>query len=211
MVVTASRQPTYRPETIRTRLARFLPRAAAAGWAVAWSAQTERSDEISSEEELAAADHLGCFGAALSHALAKADISASHLQLAAETPPSTDGSPQSITIEIRAQIAGPALDRSIIEGIARRADTSCPVWKGLATEGRVRFVAVLEEATAEAHHGKTAPSSSARPQRAASGRSMPSLSLGGMPEIKMPKWLTPKMAILLVAAAVVLVFRLLPM
>jgi organic hydroperoxide reductase OsmC/OhrA len=209
MVLTASRQPAYRPETIRTRLARFMPRAAAAGWSVLWSAATERADEINSEEELAAAEHLGCFGAALSHALAKADIAASHLHLAADTPPSPDGSPQPITIEIHAQISGPALDRSIIEGIARRAETACPVWKGVAGEGRVQFVAVVEDVDAESVPG-TAPAG--RHQASTPrGKRLPSLNMGGLPVIGMPQWLTPRLGILLtVAGAFVIVPHLLP-
>src|ERR1051325_2147285 len=121
MVVTASRQPAYRPETIRTRLARFMPKAAAAAWAVAWSAQTERADEMNSEDELAAAEHIGCFGAALSHGLARAEINDSQLQLVADAAASIDGAPMPITIEIRAKIAGATVDHSIVEGIARRA------------------------------------------------------------------------------------------
>ena len=52
MVVIASHQAGARPETIRTRLARFMPRTTATGWSVAWSARTERADELGSEDDL---------------------------------------------------------------------------------------------------------------------------------------------------------------
>ena len=89
MVVIASRQAGARPETIRTRLARFMPRTTATGWSVAWSARTERADELGSEDELSAAEHIGCYGAALSHALAKVEISPVGLRVIAVTANNT--------------------------------------------------------------------------------------------------------------------------
>src|SRR5437764_12592172 len=84
MVVIASRQPGLRPETIRTRLARFMPSRVATGWSVAWSAGTEHADEFSGEHELRAAEHLGCYGSAVAHALAQAELAAERLRLTAE-------------------------------------------------------------------------------------------------------------------------------
>lgn len=205
MVVTTSRQPAHRPETIRTRLARFMPKAVAAGWSVAWTAANEHAAEIASEDELVAADHLGCFGAALAHAMAKADMAPSRLRLTAETQDAIDDTPQPITLEVRAQIPGPALDPSIVEGIARRTEASCPVWKGLASEGRLRIVAVLEDPTLQATApaspapGAELPKSSARRVAAPQVRmSAPTL---GRPSL--PTWLTPKMALVVVGVAVV--------
>jgi len=209
MVATASRQPGYRPETIRTRLARFMPKIATAGWSVAWSASNEHDAEIGSEDELAAAEHLGCFGAALSHAMAAAEIAPTRLRLAAEAKPAPEGAPQPITIEVHAQIPGAPLAPTIVESVARRTQVSCPVWAGLASEGRLRFVAVLEDASAPAssQSAATPKSSDAQPAVAAIKAArvkpqlrLPSVNMAGLMPRSMPRWLTPRMALLVVVA-----------
>src|SRR5258708_37293310 len=106
MVVVTSRQTGARPETIRTRLARFLPNRASTGWSVSWSSQTERGDEITSDNELRAAEHLGCYGAAVAHALGQAEISPLKLRVSAEAGVASDGTQQPITVEIRLQVPG---------------------------------------------------------------------------------------------------------
>ncbi len=208
MVVIASHQAGARPETIRTRLARFMPRTTATGWSVAWSSRTERADELGSEDELSAAEHIGCYGAALSHALAKVEISPVGLRVIAVTQPVPgDGSPP-ITLEIHAQIAVPGLGVEIVESIARRVEPSCPVWTGLATEGRVRVVAVLDDATLQDTPESTvgSPSSNRRPQPITA----PASPLWSMrirvPIPSMPKWLTPRMGVLLALAVGVFTF-----
>src|SRR5215831_8888487 len=121
MVVVTSRQMSPRPETIRTRLARFMPNRTATGWSVTWSTQIERADEINNEDELRAAEHLGCYSSAVAHALGQAEISPIRLRVSAEASAAADGSPQPITVEVRAQIPEPTLDQTILEAIARRA------------------------------------------------------------------------------------------
>jgi organic hydroperoxide reductase OsmC/OhrA len=148
MVVIASRQTGARPETIRTRLARFMPSPAAAGWTIAWAAHTEQPAEIGSQDELAAAEHLGCYGAAVTHALAQAEVAPVRLRVTAEALASSNENTQPITIEVRAQIAGAPLDQDIFEGIVRRADPACAVWQKLASEHKMQVVAVLEDPTA---------------------------------------------------------------
>jgi organic hydroperoxide reductase OsmC/OhrA len=153
MVVVTSRQTSPRPETIRTRLARFMPNKASSGWSITWSAQTEHADEIANDHELRAAEHLGCYGAAVSHALAQAEISPLKLRVTAEA--ASDGTQQPITVEIRLQIPGPMLDQTVIEAIARRVEPSCPVWRSLASEVGVKVIAILDEpAAAEAAQGQ---------------------------------------------------------
>jgi organic hydroperoxide reductase OsmC/OhrA len=216
MAVVTSRQAGPRPETIRTRLARFMPKAVATGWSIVWSSQTERPDEISDEHELQAAEHLGCYGAAVSHALAQAEVAAVRLRVTAEAVEANDeGTPQPITLEIRAQIPGPPLDQTIFEAIARRAEPNCPVWRSLAAEVGVRVIAIVDEPTqAEATQTQadstaagtatttmpmrqpTAQAALTRPMQARQF-SMPALSL---PSLAMPRWLTPRMAILLAVA-----------
>jgi hypothetical protein len=72
-----------RPETIRTRLARFMPNRVSAGWSVTWSTLTERAEEIANDDELRA-EHLGCYGSAVAHALGQAEIYPTRLRVTAE-------------------------------------------------------------------------------------------------------------------------------
>src|SRR5260370_33086859 len=116
-----------RAGTIRTRLARFMPNRPSSGWSITWSAQTEHADEITNDDELRAAEHLGCYGAAVSHALAQAEISPLKLRVTAEAgAAASDGTPHPITVEIRVQIPGPMLDQTVVEAIARRVEPSSP-------------------------------------------------------------------------------------
>jgi hypothetical protein len=197
MVVIASRQPGSRPETIRTRLARFMPKTAAAGWSVGWSAQSERPAEIRSEDELAAADHLGCYGTALSHVLAQGGFAPIHLRLVAETEPSLDGSLQPITVQIHAQMADASIDMSMLEDIARQVETDCSVWQRLSNDDRVQVVMILNDAEI------TRPVAAAASQPGA-GTTKP--ANGGM-RSRMPKWVTPRITMFLAVAVVGLAGR----
>jgi OsmC-like protein len=165
MAVITSRNPGFRPETIRTRLARFMPSRTSAGWSVAWSASYEHSAEISDEHELQAAEHLGCYGTAVGHALAQAELTPQRLRLTAESSTNEAGTPV-LTIEVRAQINGPAVDHSLFDAIVHRAEPGCPVLKGLASEVTIRLVSVLDDslATASAPEAVSTPSpAAARP------------------------------------------------
>jgi organic hydroperoxide reductase OsmC/OhrA len=204
MVVVTSRQTGARPETIRTRLARFMPKGPATGWSIVWSAQVERPEEVTNEDELRAAEHLGCYGAAVAHALAQAEIAALRLRVTAEAPAATpDGAPQPITVEIRAQIPGPPLDQMILESLARRVEVSCPVWKSLAAEVGVKVTAILDDpATTDTAQPQT--DSAAPPTREpAPARAHAPISMGKPKLLRpaMPRWLTPRMAVLLAIAA----------
>jgi len=184
MVVVTSRQTGARPETIRTRLARFMPRTPT-GWSIAWSAHTERPDEIADEAELQAAEHLGCFGLAVSHALAQAHIAAVRLAITAQTAPASDGSAQPIAVEVRAQIPGVPLDNSILETILRRVEPACPAWQSLAAEAGVQVVGILEEPGATpASQADTAPAG-----RPSSAISLPAAGRWSLPRLAAPKWL----------------------
>ncbi len=145
MVVIAARQPGLRPETIRTRLARFMPTRAASGWSVNWSAQVEHAEDIADEHELQIAEHLGCYGSAVGHALALSELTVKQLRLSADCG-SGDGGAETITIEVRAQIECPDVDQPVFDAIVRRAEPSCPVLKGLASEVTLRLIAVLDQA-----------------------------------------------------------------
>src|SRR5919199_6804457 len=102
-----ARQPGPRPETIRTRLARFMPARAGTGWSVTWSSHTEHRDEIGDEEELRASEHLGCYGSAIAHALGQAGAAPTRLKVTVETaatPEATETT--SLVVVVRAQIPG---------------------------------------------------------------------------------------------------------
>jgi len=210
MVVVTSRQMGLRPETIRTRLARFMPNRASTGWSITWSTQTERPDEINNDDELRAAEHLGCYGAAVAHALGQAEIAPLKLRVTAEaSAAAADGSQQPITVEIRLQIPGPMLDQTIVEAIARRAEPACPVWRSLASEVGVKVIAILDEPTDPSDAAQPQPETTPAPRHAAPtgptssrGPSLPRLRMSApaRPRIGLPKWLTPRMAILMVVA-----------
>lgn len=199
MVVVTSRQAGARPETIRTRLARFMP-TKANGWSITWSARTERPNEIGDEDQLRAADHLGCFGAAVAHALAQANIAATRLAITAQTAPSADDSPRPIVVEVRAQIPGIPLDQSILETVLRRVEAPCATWKALAAEAGVQVTGILEDpAAAEA----AAPQADAVPPAHQPKPSAAPASPTGhrrVAGLTMPAWLTPRMGTLLALA-----------
>lgn len=213
MVVTASRQPGARPETIRTRLARFMPRAGAGAWSVAWSAQTERADELTSEEELNVSEHVGCFGAAVAHALSASDICATRLQVTATATPtaSVDGTSQPITVEVRATIAGPTVSSMLFESIIRRAAPTCAVWSAVVKTPGIRVNAVMEDGAAAQTPAKT-PQPAVR-QVASSGSKLanppsaprPRMSMPAIGSFAAPAWLTPKLAIIMSGASIFVV------
>ncbi len=152
MAVITSRNPGFRPETIRTRLARFMPSRTAGGWSVAWSSHHEHADEISDEHELQTAEHLGCYGSAVAHALAQAELTPQRLRLSAESTMDEDDT-RVITIEVRAKISGPDVDPDLFDAIIHRAEPSCPVLRALASEVTIRLVGILDESLTSAPAG----------------------------------------------------------
>jgi organic hydroperoxide reductase OsmC/OhrA len=187
MVVIASRQTNVRPETIRTRLARFMPVRSAAGWSLAWAAHTERPDEIFEDDQARAADHIGCYGAAVAHALGQAGVAPLRLRIGVEADTDTRTDEQTITVEVRVVAAD--VDQAVLEAIARRAEPQCGVWKGLTLENTVRVIGIVEgdsrDPAAEAPAVAAKPAASA-PQPAAA----PKRKISG------PKWLTMRLALL---------------
>ena len=217
MVVIATRQPGLRPETIRTRLARFTPnKTAANGWSVSWSAHTECPEEITDEDELRAAEHVGCFGTAVTHALAQAGVAPLGLRVTAETSAHPQTGERSITLEVRAHI--PGVDQSVLEAIARRAEPACPVWKGLASEVDMRLVAILDDLAQPEPAAPTPTVSRSTPDRgepaaplgtaspAAAQASPEAANAAAQPATPnarkgpLPAWLNPRLAILLLVA-----------
>jgi osmotically inducible protein OsmC len=155
------------------------------GWSIAWSTNTERPDEIADEDELRTAEHLGCFGLAVSHALAQAHIAAVRLAVTAQTAPASDGSAQPIAVEVRAQIPGIPLDNSILETILRRVVPACPVWQSLAAELGVQVIGILEEPGAT----PASPADPAQAGRPSSATSQPAAPWWSLPRLAAPRWL----------------------
>jgi organic hydroperoxide reductase OsmC/OhrA len=142
MAVTA-RRPGIRPETIRTRLARFMPRGAdEQPWTVVWAAHTDRRDELSGSEELRAGDHLGCYGSDLSHAMAQEGLAPRRTRLSATWDPGKYNEAPTITIEVRCVL--PGIDQAVFEAVVREVEPGCPVWNSLAGEVAVKVEAVLD-------------------------------------------------------------------
>jgi hypothetical protein len=142
MLVTAPRQPALHPQTIRTRLARFTP-GRGGGWTTSWSCQTHRRADISAADEFEArvADHLGCYGAALSHALAQAGVAPERLRVTAQPTVQPEAGTQMLTVEVRAQALG--IDQPVLAAIARRVEPTCAVWNELVADMPIRLIAVV--------------------------------------------------------------------
>jgi osmotically inducible protein OsmC len=200
----AARQPGLRPETIRTRLARFMPARAGTGWSVTWSSHTEHRDEIGDEEELRAAEHLGCFGAALAHTLGQAGAAPRRLRLTVEAAATLgETEPTALVVEVRAQI--PGMDQAIFETVARRVESTCPVWKALAGEVGMRVVPILEESQAvNAEAAAPSPAAAKTTVDVQTPGSRPDLlpGLGSGVSVR-PAWLTPKIGLALAGILVV--------
>ena len=195
----AARQPGPRPETIRTRLARFMPAKAGAGWSLTWTSHIEHRDEIGDEEELRASEHLGCYGSAIAHTLAKAGAAPTRLKLSVDTAPTPETETTSLVVEVRAQI--PGVDQAILETVVRRVEPTCPVWKALASEVIMRVVPVLEEPQAASPKPESpAPQPQTPPAMLAASQRQP--GVGGLLSSR-PAWLTPKVGLAMLGILVV--------
>jgi organic hydroperoxide reductase OsmC/OhrA len=192
MVVIASRQTNVRPETIRTRLARFMPVRSAAGWSVAWAAHTERPDEIFEEDQARAADHIGCYGAAVAHALGQAGVAPQKLRIAVEADTDTRTDEQTITVEVR--VVADDVDQAVIEAIARRAEPQCGVWKGLTIENTVRVIGIVEGDSKDS--AAEGPAVAAKPAAPAPQKEPLTAKKGTTWRFSGPKWLSMRLALL---------------
>jgi osmotically inducible protein OsmC len=116
------------------------------GWSATWASRTERSDGPPSPEQAHAADHLGCYATALSHALARANAAPSGLQLRASFSLGQAGGESrvaAIDLEVRGHV--PGLDQASFEAMVRQVKPSCEVWATLAGTVEIRVRAFLVE------------------------------------------------------------------
>jgi organic hydroperoxide reductase OsmC/OhrA len=182
----------------------------AAGWSVSWTGHIEHREELNDEDEVRATEHIACYGAAVSHTLGQAGAAPNRLRVTVERTNGPDGETPTLIVEIRAHI--PGMDQAVFESVARRAETSCPVWASLPTELDVRLVAVLEDeqatATPQPHHAKREAKPSAEPAKtSAAPHNLSSASFMSSPSLprpafaaraiapSRPSWLTPKMGL----------------
>lgn len=168
-----------------------MPAKAGTDWSVTWTSQTEHRDEIADEEELRASEHLGCYGSAIAHTLAKAGAAPTRLKLSVETAPTAESETTTLVVQVRAQI--PGIDQAILDTVVRRVEPACPVWKSLASEVNMRLVPILEEPQAASPKPESqAPQPQTPPAMLAASRRRSGLS--GWLEAR-PAWLTPKIGI----------------
>jgi osmotically inducible protein OsmC len=178
-----------------------MPAKAGTAWSLSWTSHTEHRDEIADEEELRASEHLGCYGTAIAHTLAKAGAAPTRLQLRVETAPTPETEATSLVVEVRAQI--PGVDQAILETVVRRVEPACPVWKALASEVNMRVVPILEEpeaANPKPEAAAPAPQPQTPPAMLAASQRRPGFA--GFSSTR-PAWLTPKMGLALLGILVV--------
>jgi osmotically inducible protein OsmC len=112
---------------------------------VTWASRTERSDGMTSPEELIAAAHASCFSMALSHALGEAGSPPESLAFSATaTLDATDVGLRITTmdLEVRGKVEG--IDAAAFAEAAEGAKNGCPVSNAL-TGVEIRLVnATLE-------------------------------------------------------------------
>jgi osmotically inducible protein OsmC len=134
-------------EGLATKLARFMTDGGVpSGWSATWAARTERSDGQPSPEQARAADHLGCYATALSHALARAHAAPTGLQVGATftlAPAGGEARVAAIDLEVRGHV--PGLDQAGFEAMAGQIKPSCEFWAALAGTVEIRVRAFLVE------------------------------------------------------------------
>jgi osmotically inducible protein OsmC len=101
--------------------------------AVTWASRTERSNGMTSPEELVAAAHSSCFSMALSHTLTQGGNPPEHLEVSAKvTLDQRDGNPTVTTSELTVTGTVPGIDQAAFERAANDAGQNCPISRALA-------------------------------------------------------------------------------
>jgi osmotically inducible protein OsmC len=110
---------------------------------VTWASRTERSDGMTSPEELIAAAHSSCFSMALSNALAEGGNPPESLDV---TSTVTFDFGQGKVTESRITVRGrvPGLDEAGFQEAVRAADQGCPVSNALRGNLEMPVEATLE-------------------------------------------------------------------
>lgn len=112
---------------------------------VTWASRTERSDGLTSPEELIAAAHASCFSMALSHDLAEANTPPESLKVSAvATLDLTEAGLRITTMDLEVRGRVPGIDAEAFQAAALGAKNGCPVSNAL-TGVEIRFKAFLED------------------------------------------------------------------
>jgi osmotically inducible protein OsmC len=100
---------------------------------VTWASRTERSNGLTSPEELIAAAHSSCFSMAFSNELSQAGHDPERLEVTAEvTLDQRDGAPTVTTSELTVTGTVPGIDEAGFAGAAQEAAKNCPISRALA-------------------------------------------------------------------------------
>jgi osmotically inducible protein OsmC len=100
---------------------------------VTWASRTQRSDGMTSPEELVAAAHASCFSMALAHGLTEAGHPPEHLSVTSKvTLDERDGAPTVTTSELTVAGRVPGIDQAAFEQAAADAGQGCPISRALA-------------------------------------------------------------------------------
>jgi osmotically inducible protein OsmC len=112
---------------------------------VTWASRTERSDGLTSPEELIAAAHASCFSMALAHGLSEAGHAPERLEVKATvTLDLVDGAPTVTTSHLDVTGHVPGLDQFEFSKAATDAGKDCPISRALAGVD-ISVEAVLED------------------------------------------------------------------
>jgi osmotically inducible protein OsmC len=96
---------------------------------VTWASRTEKSDGLTSPEELIAAAHASCFSMALSHALGQAGNAPTRLSVSATVTFVPGTGITSSALELEGEV--PGLDDDAFRQAAETAKDNCPVSQAL--------------------------------------------------------------------------------
>jgi osmotically inducible protein OsmC len=114
---------------------------------VTWASRTERSEGLTSPEELIAAAHASCFAMALSHGLAEDGHEAERVEVQAKVTLDDVGNGPQVTashLTVRGRV--PGLDADGFRAAAEAAKDGCPVSGALKGNLELSVDAELEEA-----------------------------------------------------------------
>lgn len=113
---------------------------------VTWASRTERSDGLTSPEELCAAAHSSCFAMAFALTLAEAGVQPGRTDVSARVfLEEVDGLPTIVFSELHVRAAIPDLDERAFEALIAEASALCPVSR-LFAGAEVRVEAELLDA-----------------------------------------------------------------
>jgi lipoyl-dependent peroxiredoxin len=107
---------------------------------ITWAGRTEKTDGITSPEELIAAAHAGCYAMALSNTLNKSGTNPEQLTVTAIC--TLDGG-KITTMQLDVLGKVPALDEAAFQQAAMKAEQSCPVSNALRNNVQIHLNARL--------------------------------------------------------------------